>query len=54
MLMGGRSFQSISPNNSQPSWIAYVGLQLLLGPEEPVSPQVEQKLPDETKPPNHP
>ncbi|MBB5331431.1 hypothetical protein [Tunturiibacter gelidoferens] len=34
LLMGGRSFQSISPSNSQPSWIAYVGLQVLLGPKE--------------------
>jgi hypothetical protein len=34
LLMGGRSFQSISPSNSQLSWIAYVGLQVLLGPKE--------------------
>jgi hypothetical protein len=52
MLMGGRSFQAItaSPNNSQPSWIAYVGLQVLLGPKEPVEPQVEQTKPDLSKP----
>jgi hypothetical protein len=31
LLMGGRSFQAISADNSQPSWIAYVGLQVLLG-----------------------
>ena len=31
LLMGGRSFQTISPNNSQPSWIAYIGLQTLFG-----------------------
>jgi hypothetical protein len=51
LLMAGRSFQTVTAttNNSQPSWIAYVGLQLLLGPAEPTSPQVEQKLPDETK-----
>jgi hypothetical protein len=49
MLMGGRSFQSISPNNSQPSWIAYVGLQVILGPQEPTTPQVEQKLPNEDR-----
>ncbi len=49
LLMGGRSFQTISATNSQPSWIAYVGLQVLLGPKEPVTPQVEQKLPDESK-----
>src|SRR5271170_505516 len=45
MLMGGRSFQTISANNSQPSWIAYVGLQVLLGSKEPIMPQVEQNSP---------
>jgi hypothetical protein len=51
LLMAGRSFQTVTAatNNSQPSWIAYVGVQLLLGPAEPTTPQVEQKLPDETK-----
>jgi hypothetical protein len=34
LLMGGRSFQTISADNSQPSWIAYVGLQVLLGPKK--------------------
>jgi hypothetical protein len=34
LLMGGRSFQTISADNSQPSWIAYVGLQILLGPKK--------------------
>jgi hypothetical protein len=33
LLMGGRSFQTISVTNSQPSWIAYVGMQVLLGPK---------------------
>ena len=50
LLMGGRSFQHVSAFNSQPSWIAYVGFQVLLGPKEPVTPQLEQKLPDESKP----
>jgi hypothetical protein len=49
LLMGGRSFQSVSSTNSQPSWIAYVGLQVLLGPKDRVTPQVQQKLPDESK-----
>jgi hypothetical protein len=49
LLMAGRSFQTIAPTNSQPSWIAYVGVQILLGPAEPITPQVEQKLPDESK-----
>jgi hypothetical protein len=50
LLMGGRSFQAISASNSQPTWIAYVGLQVLLGPKEHLTPQVEQKPPDESKP----
>jgi hypothetical protein len=33
LLMGGTSFQTVSVNNSQPTWIAYVGLQVLLGPK---------------------
>ena len=32
LLMGGRSFQTVTTTNGQPSWIAYVGLQVLLGP----------------------
>jgi hypothetical protein len=49
LLMAGRSFQTITIYNSQPSWIAYVGVQILLGPAVPVTPQVERKLPDEGK-----
>jgi hypothetical protein len=49
LLMCGRSFQTISASNSQPSWIAYVGLQVLLEPKEHVTPQVGQKLPTEGK-----
>jgi hypothetical protein len=33
LLMGGRSFQTVSASNSQPAWIAYVGFQVLLGPK---------------------
>jgi len=33
LLMWGRSYQSVTADNSQPSWIAYVGLQVLLGPK---------------------
>ena len=33
MAMSGRSFQNISSGNGQPSWIAYVGIQLFLGPK---------------------
>jgi hypothetical protein len=34
LLMFGRSFQTVTADNSQPSWIAYVGVQVLLGPSE--------------------
>lgn len=38
LLMGGRSFQKITSSSGQPSWIAYVGLQFLIGPhKEPSS-----------------
>jgi len=33
LLMCGRSFQAVSAENSQPSWIAYAGLQVLFGPK---------------------
>jgi hypothetical protein len=32
LLMGGRSYQTVTTTNGQPTWIAYVGLQVLLGP----------------------
>jgi hypothetical protein len=31
LLMAGRSFQSVTAENGQPSWIAYVGFQVLIG-----------------------
>ena len=31
LLMGGRSFQTVTASNGQPSWIAYFGLQVLFG-----------------------
>ena len=34
LLMVGRSFQAVTVDNSQPSWIAYVGVQVLLGHTE--------------------
>ena len=33
LLMGGRSLQTVAATNSQPSWIAYVGVQWLFGPK---------------------
>ena len=46
LLMAGRSLQAVSSTNSQPGWIAYVGLQVLVGAQKPVSPTVQQKLPE--------
>jgi hypothetical protein len=36
--MGGRAIQAVTHQNSEPNWIAYVGLQLLLGPKEKETP----------------
>jgi hypothetical protein len=34
LFMGGRSLQAVSRQNSEPNWIAYLGLQIQLGPKE--------------------
>jgi hypothetical protein len=34
LFMGGRGIQRVTPQNGEPSWIAYVGVQFLLGPKE--------------------
>jgi hypothetical protein len=34
LFMGGRGIQAVTRQNSEPNWIAYVGVQLLLGPKE--------------------
>ena len=34
LLMGGRAIQKVTADNSEPSWIAYVGFQVLLGPKD--------------------
>lgn len=31
LFMGGRSIQTVTPQNGEPSWIAYLGVQVLLG-----------------------
>jgi hypothetical protein len=33
LFMGGRSIQTVTRTNGQPSWIAYMGVQFLLGPK---------------------
>jgi hypothetical protein len=34
LFMGGRAIQRVTRTNGEPSWIAYLGIQLLLGPKE--------------------
>jgi hypothetical protein len=46
LFMGGRSFQTVTRTDGQPSWIAYLGVQFLLGPKQE-NHQVEKKVPDE-------
>ena len=41
LLMGGRSFQSVAAERSQPSWIAYAGVRIVLGPREEQSEPAE-------------
>ena len=31
--MAGRAIQAVTRQNSEPDWIAYLGVQLLLGPK---------------------
>jgi len=34
LFLGGRAIQAVTRQNAEPSWIAYLGVQLLLGPKE--------------------
>jgi hypothetical protein len=34
LFMGGRAIQQVTTQNGEPSWIAYMGVQFLLGPKE--------------------
>jgi len=38
LFMGGRAIQSVTRDNSEPNWVAYFGIQVLLGPKEPETP----------------
>jgi hypothetical protein len=38
LFMGGRAVQAVTPANGEPSWIAYLGIQFLLGPKEKEQP----------------
>jgi len=53
MGMGGRTFLKITPSNRQPSWIAELGIQFLVGPkrhssdfietDDPVTPAIRRR-----------
>jgi len=38
LFMGGRTIQAVTREDGEPSWIAYLGIQFLLGPKEKPSP----------------
>jgi hypothetical protein len=38
LFMGGRSLQAVTVTNGEPNWIAYLGVQFLLGPKEKEEP----------------
>ena len=34
LFLGGRAIQAVTRTNGEPNWIAYLGIQMLLGPKE--------------------
>jgi hypothetical protein len=34
LFLGGRGIQAVTRQNSEPDWIAYIGVQILFGPKE--------------------
>jgi len=38
LFMGGRAIEAVTRQNSEPNWIAYLGVQVLLGPKEKEAP----------------
>ncbi len=50
LLMGGKDVQAVRAGDGRPTWIAYAGLQLLIG-HKPPSGDVERKLPIADAPP---
>ena len=34
LFMGGRGIQAVTRQNCEPHWIAYLGVQILLGPKK--------------------
>jgi hypothetical protein len=51
LFMGGRAIQAVTRRNSEPNWIAYLGVQFLLGPHEPDPPDEKIGLPPADKQP---
>jgi hypothetical protein len=45
LFMGGRAIQAVTRQNSEPNWIAYLGIQMLLGPKEPGEPEKAPETP---------
>jgi hypothetical protein len=43
LFMAGRAIQAVTRQNSEPNWIAYVGFQVLLGPEEKAADSADDK-----------
>ena len=41
--MAGRAIPAATRQNSEPSWIAYMGFQMLLSPKEPDKPESPRK-----------
>jgi hypothetical protein len=39
LFMGGRGIQAVTPQNSEPNWIAYMGVQILVGPKVKKAPE---------------
>jgi hypothetical protein len=42
LFLGGRSIQTATSSNGEPNWIAYVGLQILVGPKADTATDKEQ------------
>jgi hypothetical protein len=37
LFMGGHAMQAVTRENSEPNWIAYIGVQFLFGPKDPAN-----------------
>jgi hypothetical protein len=41
LFMGGRGIQAVTRQNSEPNWVAYLGVQILLGSREASAPDTK-------------